>query len=201
MSKEWVTRRPGNQHDLRESAFSFTCSWSYWCTRRPDPCCSRSENSPPFTAISGTFVCPLRNFVPWYCHIKNFCVCHLQIILICRRSALSWSHYGTKSLRMNRKYTVPVLPSATRSVMDYCTGSGCLQTARAILGKKYLIVPAECHRKMLTIAHESPLAGHLSQNTGMKVGEVRDLHRHVFANLVTSDTAFLFKEVRPVPLR
>lgn len=39
-------------------------------------------------------------------------------------------------------------------------------------GKKYLVVPAECRRAVLTLAHESPLAGHLShRKTGMKVGE------------------------------
>ena len=49
-----------------------------------------------------------------------------------------------------------------------CLSSNC-QSQR---GKKYLFFPAECRRTVLALAHESPLAAHLShRKTGMKVGE------------------------------
>ncbi|XP_050703984.1 uncharacterized protein LOC126989430 isoform X2 [Eriocheir sinensis] len=49
-----------------------------------------------------------------------------------------------------------------------CLSSNCPN----LPGKRYLVVPAECRRAVLTLAHESPLAGHLShRKTGMKIGE------------------------------
>ena len=39
-------------------------------------------------------------------------------------------------------------------------------------GRKYLVVPADCRRSVLSVSHESPLAGHLShRKTGLKIGE------------------------------
>lgn len=88
--------------------------------------------------------------------------------------------------------------------MDYYTG---FANNKSQEGRQCLVVPADCRRSVLSVAHESPLSGHLShRKTSQKIGEV------FFWPIMWSDIRAFCKScdkcqrmsfqgrVRPVPL-